>query len=508
MRTREALPETVDAPRRGRVRLLAPAIVALAAVALTAHVLHATAGLGGAGSDDLFSNWVYNGVIVAGAVLCLLRAWTVREQRGAWLALGLGILCWSFGEIYYSLALADDPMPPYPSLSDLFYLAFYPASYVSLMLMVKEHLGEHRASLWLDGLVAAVAAAAMTVAFLLDPVLRSTGGSPATVATDLAYPLGDVILLATVVGAFSVTGWRPGRAWACIGGGLITVAVADAVFLRQAASGTYVEGTLLDSMWPAATLLLGVAAHVRQPRTAPALGALTLLMPSVCGLAVLSLLVMDHYGSLSAGALWLSVLTLLAVIARLALSFQENHRMLAATQRDALTDALTGLGNRRRLLADLDRELALATLERPRTLVMFDLDGFKRFNDTFGHPAGDALLTRMGHALSEAVQPAGAAYRLGGDEFCVLVETSHPRAALVIAAATAALSEDGTGYSVVASRGQALVPHETTDPAGALRLADERLYRQKGDRARAREVQFVASTSRPTEPVVAQPGIA
>ena len=118
MRTRTSHVELVDAPVKGRARLFASVIAGVAAAALAALMLHATAGLGGPGSDAMFSNWVYNGVIAAGAVLCLLRAASTREQRGAWLALGLGILFWSAGEIYYSIALADALEPPYPSLSD------------------------------------------------------------------------------------------------------------------------------------------------------------------------------------------------------------------------------------------------------------------------------------------------------------------------------------------------------------------------------------------------------
>src|SRR5215212_2838136 len=103
MRIRDPLHEMSQPPVPRRARLLAPALAAAAALALAAHVLHVTAGFGGPQTDGLFSNWVYNGVIVAGALLCLLRAWSVREQRGAWLAFGIGILSWSLGEIYYSL---------------------------------------------------------------------------------------------------------------------------------------------------------------------------------------------------------------------------------------------------------------------------------------------------------------------------------------------------------------------------------------------------------------------
>ena len=56
---------------------------------------------------------------------------------------------------------------------------------------------------------------------------------------------------------------------------------------------------------------------------------------------------------------------------------------------------------------------------------MFDLDGFKAYNDTFGHPAGDALLARCGRRLAAAVDRHGSAYRIGGDEFCVIIRDSN-----------------------------------------------------------------------------------
>ena len=102
---------------------------------------------------------------------------------------------------------------------------------------------------------------------------------------------------------------------------------------------------------------------------------------------------------------------------------RENEGLLAASQVEALTDALTGLPNRRALVGDLtvlfapNREAS----SPPHLLGLFDLDGFKQFNDTFGHPAGDALLVRLGHRLADAMAGRGTAYRIGGDEFCVLM---------------------------------------------------------------------------------------
>ena len=96
---------------------------------------------------------------------------------------------------------------------------------------------------------------------------------------------------------------------------------------------------------------------------------------------------------------------------------RRGRRQLVA---DAMTDALTTLGNRRAILADMPALIRNATLARPLLLILFDLNGFKAYNDSFGHPAGDALLTRLGVALGKSMAGRGRAYRLGGDEFCVL----------------------------------------------------------------------------------------
>ena len=115
------------------------------------------------------------------------------------------------------------------------------------------------------------------------------------------------------------------------------------------------------------------------------------------------------------------------VTLRMALMFRENLHMLERSQEEALTDSLTGLRNRRSLMDDLEHELTLATPEEPRALVLLDLDGFKQYNDSFGHLAGDGLLARLGERLAYMIGDDGRAYRLGGDEFCALV-TLGPRA--------------------------------------------------------------------------------
>jgi len=164
--------------------------------------------------------------------------------------------------------------------------------------------------------------------------------------------------------------------------------------------------------------------------------------------------------------------------------FGHSARVLAGSQRDALTDSLTGLGNRRRLMDDLSDALSDARAASPRLLMLFDLDGFKRYNDAYGHPAGDALLARLGARLDASVTPDGAAYRLGGDEFCVLIGDDSRTAALADAAAHA-VTETGDGFTLSASQGTVLLPLEAETPQRALQVADERLYVEKDSRRRS-----------------------
>ncbi len=115
------------------------------------------------------------------------------------------------------------------------------------------------------------------------------------------------------------------------------------------------------------------------------------------------LLVYDHFEHVNLAGVSLASWALLLALARLALAFLENQRTLSEAHGEARTDSLTGLRNRRCLMADLDMQLGLATRADPRALLLFDLDGFKEYNDAFGHPAGDGLLVRLAARLAEAV---------------------------------------------------------------------------------------------------------
>ncbi len=197
----------------------------------------------------------------------------------------------------------------------------------------------------------------------------------------------------------------------------------------------------------------------------------------------------EPVGPLYGVGLWsmLVVVAALALLAFAAVSFLTHHRVLVAA---SLTDALTGLGNRRKLKLDLDRRLKEASQAKPFLLLLFDLNGFKAYNDNFGHPAGDALLIRLAGALDAAMADRGAtAYRLGGDEFCVLAPVRPDATTSIAAAAAGALTEHGAGFAVNASYGEILLPQESQDVTEAMRLVDQRMYTHKTSGRRSPERQ-------------------
>ena len=146
--------------------------------------------------------------------------------------------------------------------------------------------------------------------------------------------------------------------------------------------------------------------------------------------------------------------------------------------RSAVAEDLTGLPGRERLLSDLEHALATVTPDRPVLLVLLDLVGFKEYNDTYGHPAGDALLKRLAAKLSKVVVTRGSAYRLDGDEFAALLGVEDDAGQLADLVATA-LVEEGDGFAVAPCYGTALLPHEGSTASDALRVANERMYALK-----------------------------
>jgi diguanylate cyclase (GGDEF)-like protein len=256
-------------------------------------------------------------------------------------------------------------------------------------------------------------------------------------------------------------------------------AVCDSIYLVEIARNTYTYGTLLDLGWPAGMLLLAGAGTLpaRRIRAAQLDGYRLLLVPALFGCLALGLEIVDHFQPLNTLGIALTSLALCAVFVRMGMTFMDYLSLLDRTRHESKTDHLTGLWNRRALVADLDEAIEAGTKS---VLMLFDLNGFKSYNDRFGHPAGDALLARLGARLQSGVAGQGTAYRLGGDEFCVLVRVEATSMADVVADATASLTEEGEGFRISSSVGIVVLPDEADDTTEALKIVDRRMYRHKG----------------------------
>ncbi len=442
----------------------------------------------GLGVDGLFKTYVFSGLPILAAAVCLMRARWAAMERIPWALIAAGMIMWALGSIYWSAFLKELKAPPVPSPADGLYLSFYPACYAALMLLARPRLRGISPSVWLDGLIAMLAVGAVGTAFVIPSLVTDTGGHFAVVATNLAYPVGDLLLIALVVGGFALTSWRPGRAWAMIGGGLLLFAIADSYYLYLAARGTFVEGTWLDAIWPAGMVLLATAAWQPRRRTSTHRAAgwpvLAVPLPLVLTLASVGVLVYGNFAHINLAALILACAAVVAALLRLALSFREV-RALSESRRQASTDELTGLPNRRYFYELLPKELTAAEAKGgPLTLLVADLDRFKELNDTLGHQAGDLLLQQLGPRVLDALRVTDTLARLGGDEFALLLPGCDCDAAVAIVEHVQAILNEpftirGIKLHVEASIGVASFPKHADDADTLIRRADVAMYQAK-----------------------------
>ena len=452
---------------------------------LVLYALHVGVGVGtGPAMSTLFDGWLSSFLVLAGGVGVLARVVLVREERLAWSLIGAGALAWAIGDIYWWLALSGRTEVPVPSIADAFYLAFYPLLYAGLVLLLRARVRRFHASQWLDGLAAALIVAAVGVAALMPPILAANAASDASgVATNLAYPLGDLLVLGLVIALAGLMGWRPGRAVGLLAFGCITFTLADSVYLFEVAAGTYTEGGLFDLFWPLGMVCMGLAAWQPVSRTQVVRleGWSVMILPGAVALGAIALLVHDHYTPAAEYSIWLAAAALLVCMARAGLTFRENISQ-------AVTDALTGLPNRRLFHDRVEQAVLRARRQGDRVAVMIvDIDRFKEVNDTLGHHSGDLMLQEIARRLKAAVRSSDTVARLGGDEFAVLLPSvpdaaaAERVAALLGQAIAAPILIDGLSLENEASIGITLFPDDGDDLVGLLQRADVAMYTAKSD---------------------------
>ncbi len=217
---------------------------------------------------SLIDGWLVAGFEVVASAMCIVRGLAWRRGRAVALFLGAGLLSWSLGDLVLTVESLGGATPASPSLADAFYLGFYPLTYVAVALFMRGDSLRVATSSWLDGAIAGLGAAALCAAFAFRSIAHSAGGSALAVATNLAYPIGDVLLLGLVVGGTAVLAGRRKAPWLLLAAGIGLNVVGDTFNLFQSTIGASRLGTIVNAIaWPSAILLMSMAVWLR-PRPA------------------------------------------------------------------------------------------------------------------------------------------------------------------------------------------------------------------------------------------------
>ncbi|WNB85867.1 GGDEF domain-containing protein [Cellulomonas sp. ATA003] len=373
---------------------------------------------------------VYLAVGLAACVAIVVGVHVLRPVRRApWWLMAAGQLSWIAGDVVYTWYESVLAVEPFPSPADVLYLAAYPLLAVAFALLIRgRRSGRDRDGL-IDSAIFTVAVGLLSWVFLMRPTLLGEGVDVVERAIALAYPLGDILLLGVLLRLLAGPGARS-PAFGMLAAACGLLVLADAAFAVLATTSSY-GGGWVDLLWLGSYVLWGAAAlH-------PSMRGLSLPSPDGTApftrrrLAALTVAILAAPATLAAQLLlgmaldgWAVVVgsTVLSVLVVVRMSGLLTRLQAQAGRLDELarTDALTGLPNRRSADAELARMRRVSALDgRPLVVAMLDLDRFKAFNDTYGHGAGDRLLTEAADAWRGALGSGPLLARYGGEEFVV-----------------------------------------------------------------------------------------
>ncbi|NJC73131.1 GGDEF domain-containing protein [Planosporangium thailandense] len=432
------------------------------------------------------------GVVVCGSVAAFLLG--VRRHRPPartpWLVIAAGQAFTAAGEITYDvihLLLHSDASV---TAADPLLLAAFPVQAVGLMLMVRRRTPGWDAPSIIDATIITVSAALLSWIYLISPSALATDLTPLDRAAAVAYPLGDLLLLAVAARLVLGAGVRTTAFW-LLSAGLAASLLTDTVYGVQTLLGTYFDGSWTDAGWMLCYALMGASGlHASMTRVAepsPAAGPdatagrlLVLAVAAVLAPTAELVQYLRHAPTFLPLVTTGCIALFLLVIARMAVLIQAQRHM-------AITDALTGLRTRRFLQQALDTETARARRQNASLgLLLLDVDHFKHVNDTHGHHGGDRVLCEVAHRLKAVVRPGDIVARYGGEEFAVLLPQVNDADLADVAerirrcmANTPMAVDAQTLINVTVSVGGALLPDHVDTPDDLTLATDRALYAAK-----------------------------
>ncbi|MEV6346309.1 GGDEF domain-containing protein [Actinoplanes sp. NPDC051851] len=408
-----------------------------------------------------------------------------------WTLIAAGALLSAFGDFLY--ALYPELFGRFPDLQliNIPYLLRFPLIATGMVMLVRRRTPGWDRPAMIDAAIVAVSVSLASWVFVIDPTWQQLRGAPLHLVVEaLAFPVGDLLLL--VIGARMMLGGGADLpALRMIGLYLIGFCGGDTWYAVRLLHGDYAFWWPMEVAWAGASVLLGLAGvHPSMrplgDRAATAGPVATtgrlVLLAAASLLAPLTLVVQylrgaDLHVLLVAGC---CAALFLLVVGRLA-------GLVQAQRHAAITDSLTGLHTRRYFAESLGSECARAArAHEPLSLILLDVDHFKKVNDTYGHSAGDRVLVEVATRLRASIRSGDVVARYGGEEFAVLLpRTSTADAATVAERLRAEIMRSGVVLSatevitVTVSSGVATAPQYAGTPDDLVNLADVLLYRSK-----------------------------
>ncbi|GAA4541125.1 bifunctional diguanylate cyclase/phosphodiesterase [Mycobacterium paraffinicum] len=423
-----------------------------------------------------FAKSLYSALNLLAAGLIAVRACRLKADRLAWSLIAAGMALSALGDVAYALWV---PNAQSPSVADPEYLAFYPFVYAGILLLMRSRLKRVPMPIRLDSLVCALAVAALAAALRAGPMHAAAARTPATVLVGLVYPWGDLVLLALAVGMLPILGWRSEFRWGFLVVGLVGFAVADTAYLFQTSAGSYRVGTTLDALWPASSLLVAMASWARWSSAAPAprRGLSSYAVPVTCTVVALGVAILGHDSRLAST---LAALSLVAVAARFSVTFRDIS-MLAESHKQAMTDELTTLPNRRSLATALTELSASASPVRTssnRALLLLNLHKLREINDSVGRHFGDELVWHIANRLAHSVRRDDLLARVSDEEFAILLGegsdlvAARAQAGRLLEGVSIPFELDAISVQIDASIAIALYPDHCDHPQELLNRAE------------------------------------
>jgi hypothetical protein len=258
-------PEGAGASRQapGHVERWGLAVFAVLSVAVVGYSI--SVAVRGKSYSGLLDGVLVDAIEVVAACLCMLSAYGRKHMRPTALALGAGMLSWACGDIVLTIGSLGGAPASVPVLADAFYLGFYPMAYLAAVLFMRRQLRGTQGPSWLDGLIASLGAAAVCGAFAFSGIRHGSGTGTWATVINLAYPIGDLVLLGLAAGGLAIVRGTEKRVWVLLAAGMALVGAGDTANLFSNSIGASGAGYFVNAVaWPTAEILMAAGLWVQR----------------------------------------------------------------------------------------------------------------------------------------------------------------------------------------------------------------------------------------------------